>query len=181
MDARALRDGYDRSAADYDLRFRSLQVEKYRAMLGDDARVVRESLGVVPRALDLGGGTGLLAEFAAGLGAVPAWVVADFSRGMLVGARRRGLRVVQADAAALPLAPASFGFVAGFTVVGLRPVATAAILAEIARVLAPGGRFVLTVLERDRDPALPRRLEEAGLALECERACGQDRGYSGRR
>lgn len=181
MDSRALRASYDRSAAQYDLRFRSLQVEKYRAMLGNDARVVREATRSVPRALDLGGGTGLLAEFAAGIGIVPAWVVVDLSRGMLARARQRGLGVVQGDAAALPLAPASFGLVAAFTVIGLRPSATVAILAEVARVLVPGGRFVVTLLERDCDGSLPRLLEEAGLTPERERACGQDRGYSCRR
>ncbi len=182
VDARALRASYDRTAARYDEQFRALQVKKYRAMLQPDGGELREALRSAPRLLDLGGGTGLLAEFAASLGVGhPAWVVLDSSRGMLAHAQQRDLAVVQSDAVALPFATASFALVAAFTVIGLRASDTAAILAEAARVLVPGGRFVATVLARDSDGSLPALLETAGFALEAERRCGQDVGYACRR
>ncbi|MGH7818691.1 MAG: methyltransferase domain-containing protein [Candidatus Binatia bacterium] len=92
MQGRVLRASYDGSAAAYDLRFRDLQVEKYRALLGPvGARLaeVRAHSGC-DRVLDLGCGTGLLAEFARACGQPTIhWVGVDFSPRMLARGRRR--------------------------------------------------------------------------------------------
>jgi ubiquinone/menaquinone biosynthesis C-methylase UbiE len=105
----------------------------------------------------------------------------DFSAAMLAQARPRGVLAVRARFAALPFSDAVFAAVLSFT--ALRIVADGEgerrALSEIARVLAPGGRFVLTVLRANDDPSLVERLAAAGLRPEPARPCGQDVGYRG--
>lgn len=179
LDARSetIRRSYERSAAGYDERFRDLQYPKFRAMLDDGV-----ALGPAPW-LDLGCGTGLLQAYLReerGPAAVPL-VGVDFSFAMLAHARARGVRAVGARLDALPFPDAAFGAVLSFT--ALRLVVDDAgerrALAEVARVLAPGGRFVLTVLRANDDPSLAERLTAAGLLSEPARPCGQDVGYRG--
>ncbi len=176
MDRETLRRSYNRSAPTYDDRFRALQYEKYAVML-------REELGHGPW-LDLGCGTGLLKEYlAAHARATAPLVGVDFARPMLARARTRSLPVAECPIDALPFRDATFDAVLAFTV--LRIVADAdaerRTLAEVARVLAPGGTFVLTVLRVRHDDALPERLRSAGFLPEPARACGQDVGYRCRR
>lgn len=52
-------------------------------------------------------------------------------------------------------------------------------LAEVARVLVPGGRFLVTVLRAKAEPTFAERLAAAGLRPEPARPCGQDVGYCG--
>lgn len=90
--------------------------------------------------LDLASGTGLLlmalqeqARSAVGV---------DLSRGMLHHARRRGLRVVQGSAEALPFPAAAFDLVCCFKAFPHLADPTLA-LAEMTRVCRPGGAVVL--------------------------------------
>ncbi|MEU2666783.1 methyltransferase domain-containing protein [Micromonospora sp. NPDC007220] len=100
---------------------------------------LRDLLGAGPgRCLDLCCGTGLQAAELRRLGWQPFGV--DLSGGQLRHARPR-LPVARADAAALPVADASVPAVA--CVLAHTDVPDyAAVIAEAARVLAPGGRFV---------------------------------------
>jgi len=119
---------------------------------GLDQRWRREALariGVGPgdRVVDVACGTGDLAELAARRGARV--LAVDFSRGMLVGAARRGVpaSLVLGDGARLPVADGvNDAVTCGFALRNFESLAPA--LAEMARVLRPGGR--LAILEVDR-------------------------------
>gem|GEM_PF-7053360 len=80
----------------------------------------------------------------------------DFSAAMLAEAkaRRPGLRLVRADALALPFRAASFEVVLCECVLSLLP-DPAPVLADIARCLAPGGRLVWADLCRREVPPAP--------------------------
>ena len=97
------------------------------------------------RCLDVAGGTGIVsAELAAQGRSV---FVMDLSAGMLdqAAARLPG-RVLQADATALPVADGSVDLVTVIWMLNVVPGEVVdAVLAESARVLAPGGHFVATV------------------------------------
>ncbi|MGN6607091.1 MAG: class I SAM-dependent methyltransferase [Jatrophihabitans sp.] len=96
--------------------------------------------------LEIGCGAAMCSRWLVGQGARP--VASDLSSGMLRQARaasaRTGVEVplVQADARALPFPDASFDIV--FTAFGAVPFVadSAAVMAEAARVLRAGGRFV---------------------------------------
>jgi SAM-dependent methyltransferase len=101
------------------------------------------------RVLEVGCGSAPCSRWLRAAGASP--VALDLSGGMLARAaelnRSSGIPVplVQADAAALPLADASFDLACS-AYGGLPFVADAqAVLAEVRRVLRPGGRFVASV------------------------------------
>jgi len=98
--------------------------------------------------VDVACGTGDLAALAAAVGARAIGV--DFAPAMLARACGRGAALVRGDAAALPLRPACADAVTcGFALRNV--VEIAAVLAEAARVLRPGGRLVLLEI------AAPRR------------------------
>lgn len=104
------------------------------------------------RVLDLACGTG---DFAALAREHTAGVIAiDFSREMLRAALRRDLHpveLVQGDALRLPLREASLTVaVSGFALRNF--VAIAPVLAELARVLVPGGRLGLLEVDRPANP-----------------------------
>lgn len=176
---RALRRAYDRGADEYDRNFASLQRAKYAVMLGEAVESLR--IGFLQgRVLDLGCGTGLAFEFvrAFGDGLNPSgWVGLDLSRNMLRHARGRGLPVVQGIAEQLPFRSGSFDVVLAFTSLGTGqgPLGTA--LREMARVVAPRGFVILTVLARDSSADLFGDLPNAGLEPGSPRPCGQDIGY----
>lgn len=120
----------------------------------DRARAAAEAIAalVPPRgvALDVAGGTGIVAEQLAGRGFDV--LVADLSRGMLsLAAGRLPGRAFVASADRLPVREGSVDLVAMVWLLHLLtiPVADAAI-AEAARVLHPGGHLVTTV---DKDLA----------------------------
>lgn len=94
--------------------------------------------------LDAGCGDGVLASGLVGADRV---VGVDFTPGMLALARGQGLLPVRADIGALPFADGSFDLVACVETVTVTddPLAT---VAELARVVAPGGRLIVTALNR---------------------------------
>lgn len=102
--------------------------------------IVRVGLGGAHRILDLGGGDGQLARVLAADGASA--VVLDSSAAQLQTAHHRGSSVVLATGAALPFRDGSFDGVL-ICLVLEHVVELDEVLAEVARVLEPGGRFLL--------------------------------------
>lgn len=147
------------------------------------------------RVLEIGPGTGYYTlDLAAWLGAEGMLEIFDIQQEMLDhtlrrveerrGANGAGLAPVSAtrgDARELPYDDASFDAVVLITVLGEIPDQGRA-LAEIARVLRPGGRLVVGELVGDphyvSPGALERRAAEAGLRL--ERRSGPVIGYFAR-
>jgi len=83
-------------------------------------------------------------------------VAADFSRSMLAFAAERGLAAAQADARELPFRADTFDgalFVAALHNIPTRAGRIGA-LAELRRVLKPGGRALVTVWSRFREQGL---------------------------
>ena len=115
--------------------------EEFRPALGDEELEALERLlgRGEGRCLDLGCGTGLPTAAAAELG----WAVVgvDVSGDLLGIARRRGLEVVEASAEALPFRDSSFdAAISIWTHTDIDDFPAA--VAEVARVLRPGGPFV---------------------------------------
>ena len=103
--------------------------------------------------VDLACGTGDLSELAAQTGARVIGV--DFAGNMLVGAQQRGIKAlfVQADAGCVPLPDASATVVlSGFALRNF--VSIPVVLAEIARILQPGGRMALLEVDTPANPIL---------------------------
>ena len=114
---------------------------------------LREALAGAPgpRLADIGGGTGNYAQALAAQGWAP--VVVDRQPEMLALAAAKGLECVLADARALPFADASFD--AAMLVSVLHHIEEPfAALAELRRVLAPGGRVAIVVFTREDIAAL---------------------------
>ena len=152
---------FDRIAPRYDRMNRLMT-------LGLDQRWRRAAIAAIgigqgDRVLDLACGTGDLAELCAARGATVIGV--DFAGEMLRGARRRGVpaALAQADGAHLPLRDASVtAVVSGFALRNF--VSLPEIFAELARVLAPGGRVALLDADRPRS-----RIVAAGHSLYFDR------------
>lgn len=117
-----------------------------------EARLLGDVRGAA--VLEVGCGAAMCSRWLAGQGARP--VAFDLSAGMLrharAGAQRTGVTVplVQADAQHLPFRTGSFDI--AFTAFGAIQFAadTAAIMAEVARVLRPGGRWVFATTHPTR-------------------------------
>jgi SAM-dependent methyltransferase len=101
----------------------------------------------------------------------------DLSAGMLGLARARSVVAVQADLDRLPYPDGAFGAVLAFTTLAIAPGPVARALAEIARVLAPGGLLAVSVLARSAPPDFDRDLGAAGLLAGPRIPCGQDAGW----
>ena len=113
-----------------------------RAMTGDS------------RVLEVGCGSGEMAERMAALPGV-SLVATDYSEDCVELTAQRGVDARHADVCYLPFDPASFDVVyAGWVLDHVRDTERA--LAEIRRVLRPGGTFV-AVAGGDVDTAAPRR------------------------
>ncbi len=138
---------FSRLAARYDLVNDVMSFGMHRRWKRDAVRLALEGLPRPVRILDLCCGTGDMCFLASELGAARV-VGADFTLPMLGVARRRAASesirpvFVGADALRLPFADGSFDAITvGY---GLRNIADPrAALAEMRRVLAPGGRAVV--------------------------------------
>jgi len=124
----------------YDRLFPVLNAERLRELL---------QLPAAGRVLDLGGGTGQVAQALQGF--VDEIVVLDESVGMLRQARLKGLPAVRGEAERLPFANGAFTRILLVdTFHHLRNQRKAA--AELLRVLAPGGRLVIEEPDVERTP-----------------------------
>jgi demethylmenaquinone methyltransferase/2-methoxy-6-polyprenyl-1,4-benzoquinol methylase len=129
--------------------------------------------GSVRRILDLCCGTGAVTRTLAERAPQGALIVGvDFSRGMLdralIAAREAGgssIRWVQADATALPFSAGTFDAVTcAYALYELKGAARGAMLREVARVLAPDGRF-LAMEHEVPERSVPRLLFYLRLAV----------------
>ncbi len=148
----------------------------------DEASARREAKGAL-NLLRFHGGQGRLLDLAAGAGRHArafrtlgcAVACLDLSRDLTARCRGLGLPTVRGDMRALPFDEASFGAVAClFSSFGYfaSEAEHAATLAEIARVLAPGGAALLDLMDRDtvRYTLNPQTVEVTdGRTLEIER------------
>lgn len=127
---------YDEFSASYE----NERAHGYHALVDElEAKIALEHVAG-RRLLEAGCGTGIILDKLRTRARVALGV--DLSRGMLGGARRRGLSVVQANLGAVPFATGSFDVVCSFKVLAHVPDIRAAI-AELVRVTAPGGTLLL--------------------------------------
>ncbi len=147
--ARSVKEMFDRIAPGYDRVNRLLTGNSdqrwRRALIG------RLGIGDSDRVLDLACGTGQFADMAREYS--QQIVGLDFARQMLVGAQARDMLVVglvQGDATRLPFADGSFTVaVSGFALRNFTSIPL--VLAELARVLKPGGRIGLLEVDRPKN------------------------------
>ncbi|MCP4134311.1 MAG: class I SAM-dependent methyltransferase [bacterium] len=171
-----IRKSYDRDAKNYDKRFLQHQEPKFETLLGSGAEILFDHFPL----LDLGCGTGLLSHFLRARNAeTGALFGMDLSFGMLIKAQERGIPAVQADIEQIPFKRASFHTVTAFTVLRIIPEHEneSLILNEIARVLVPGGLFIVTILASREDPLFEETIRNAGFSVGNRIVCGQDIGY----
>ena len=187
MDLRTLSLAYDRSASDYDERFRALQREKYRAaaaLLVPWLHGERPGLSAGARVLDAGAGTGLLAEWLcegdephaklrarlrAPLEAGRLFAL-DASLGMVRQAAPRLALALVADLALPPFKPGSFALVLAFTAV-LDRIPQA--LAALGALVAPGGALCVSFLTGE-SPDGSAVAAASGLGYLAGERAGQD-------
>jgi SAM-dependent methyltransferase len=137
-----------RSRAYYDEFSESYEAERGRGyhQLIDDLEVeLAERYCEAGRILEAGCGTGLILQRLAGRARHA--VGLDLSAGMLGGALRRNLSVVQGSVDELPFADRSFDTVMSFKVLAHVPTIVPAIR-ELARVTRPGGHLLLEFYNR---------------------------------
>jgi len=150
--------------------------DEYDAVRGGEERGAHIAADLAPQltrrgpVLEVGVGTGVVARALQGAGHRVLGV--DIAAAMLHRAQRRiGPRVVRADAACLPFPDAAFGDAVAVWV--MHAVADReAVLREVARVLRPGGRFVVC---NNRSPEPDALTEIVDPLLGQLEACAQRR------
>jgi ubiquinone/menaquinone biosynthesis C-methylase UbiE len=157
VDLGAVRDSYDRVAADYAdlLRDELAAMPVDRAVLGLFAELVSADGG--GEVADLGCGPGRITAHLASLGLSARGI--DLSPGMVAVARRDhpGLRFDVGTMTALDLPDRALaGAVAWYSVIHTPTDQVPAMLAELARVLRPGGRLLLAFQVGDEPSHLRR-------------------------
>jgi len=174
MDRPFLRAAYNAEADTYDERFRAVQWPKFETFLGEAG----EHLAGLGPVLDVGCGTGLLADYLAERCATQVDLIGvDLSEGMLRAFKARGGLGAQADMGRLPFRAEAFGAVVSVTVFRIIPSDERRILSEMARVLRPGGRLVLSLLAHRDDANLVNTLGAVGFRVDKRLSAGQDVGY----
>ncbi len=147
--ARAVRQMFDRIAPGYDRVNRVMTGRRDQAWRQELVRRLRVTDS--DHVLDLACGTGDFAQIARGF--TPHVLGLDFARVMLQGAQRRGIAGVewiQGDALRLPLRNGSMTVaVSGFALRNFTAIPP--VLAELARVIRPGGRIGLLEVDRPRN------------------------------
>ena len=128
---------FEESAQEYDAWF-----DRHRLVYESEIRALKRFMGSGGIGLEIGVGTGRFAvPLGIEVGVEPAAAMADM-------ARRRGLKVYRAMAAALPFRRDSFDLVMMVTVICfLRDPFLS--LTETTRVLKPGGRIIIGMIDRD--------------------------------
>jgi len=146
-------DGWSRRAPTYQLLFGEITAHAIEPLLE------AAGVGAGMRVLDAAAGPGRLAAAAAARGATP--VGLDIAEGMIELARRNHpqLEFHLADVEELPFADGSFDAVAGAFVLNHLPRPGRGV-AELARVLAPGGGLALSVWD------VPQRNRFMGVLME---------------
>ncbi len=152
---------FDRKAVDYDRWY-----DKYRPAYLSELKAIRAALPKGARGVEIGVGTG---RFAAALGIR---IGVEPAAGMAALARKLDIEVYEACAEKLPFADGAFDFALMATSLCFVK-NTAAALREARRVIRPGGRLVLALLDKD-SPAgkLYWRRHKAGLFHKGARAYG---------
>ena len=146
---------YDRFAANYEAERHHAY---HRLIDALELELVRK-YGTGGDVFEAGCGTGLLLREAATF--AHAAVGLDLSRGMLLPARARGLRVVQGSLTDVPLPSASFDLVYSMKVLAhVPPIARA--VAELARLVRPGGHLLLEFYNPWSLRALAKRVAGPG-------------------
>lgn len=126
----------------------ALTYDRTRAASPSVLGPLHTALGPAPgrRLVDIGGGTGNYSVGLRELGWEP--IVADLNAGMLGRASAKGLSVVRADAAELPLGDESADAAILVSMLHHVPDADTA-LAEARRIVAPGGRLAVMAFVRE--------------------------------
>jgi demethylmenaquinone methyltransferase / 2-methoxy-6-polyprenyl-1,4-benzoquinol methylase len=154
--ARRVRGVFDSVAGRYDLMNDVLSMGMHRLWKGYTVAVAALRPGM--QVLDIAGGTGDLArEFARAVGTSGRVVLTDINEAMLRTGRDRlldaglDLPTIACDAERLPFADASFDLAS--VAFGLRNMThKEAALADMARVLRPGGRLLVLEFSRPAEP-----------------------------
>lgn len=127
----------------------------YHKLIDDQAAELVRRVGEGRECLEVGCGTGLILERVASFASRAEGV--DLSPGMLEKASARGLTVQESDATSLPFEDASFDVAYSFKVLAHVPKFDEAV-AEMARVVRPGGHLVFDIYNRDSLRFLIKRL-----------------------
>jgi len=147
---------YDKTADIYNIRYRSIQFEKYSCALKD--------VDLSGKILDLGSGTGLLSKFLN-----QKLISVDISKKML---RRSNSKNVQGDMSELPFKENVFDIVLSFSALMNSPNPKKTIN-EVNRILKPEGIFVVTYLKSfDFTKDLQRKFK-----IRESIDCGEDIGF----
>ncbi|MGB1700214.1 MAG: class I SAM-dependent methyltransferase [Nannocystaceae bacterium] len=127
----------------------------YHKLIDDQAAELVRRVGEGKRVLEVGCGTGLvlgrIAKFASEAKGI------DLSPGMLAHAKARNLDVQEADCTKLPFEDASFDVACSFKVLAHVPDFDAA-MAEMVRVVRPGGHLVVDIYNRTSIRYLIKRM-----------------------